>query len=224
VRSRLVAVAIALLLSGSAAAATLRVAIPNPPFSRGNPYQAPGPANTYVTPAIFDALTVIDGAGNLHPGLALEWSSDAEARVWVFKLRPGVTFSNGAPVNAAAVVRALAYLTGTPEPSDLVPLEFADVAGFRALDATTLEITTRRPMPLLPHAASVLFVVEPDTWERLGPQGFAGAPVGSGPFQVQRWARLGSPSRLSARVGALPRSTGSKSFFSRTRRPGCRVC
>lgn len=178
-------------IGAPAQADTLRLAIPNPPFARGNPYQAPGPAATYVMPAIFDALTEIDGRGVLHPGLALSWSSDPTARVWTFKLRPGVQFSNGAPFNAEAVVAALDYLTKQPQPSDLVPLEFVDITDYRALDPLTVEISAGRPMPLLPRAASVLFVVEPHTWRTLGPQAFAGAPVGTGPFQVEQWGAAG---------------------------------
>ena len=178
-------------IAAPAQAETLHMAIPNPPFARGNPYQAPGPAATYVMPAIFDALTVIDGQGGLHPGLALSWSSDAAARVWTFKLRPGVEFSNGAPFNAEAVVAALDYLTKQPQASDLVPLEFVDIADYRAIDPLTIAISTRRPMPLLPRAASVLFVVEPETWRTLGPQAFAGAPVGTGPFRVDQWGAAG---------------------------------
>ena len=172
-------------------ATTLRMAIPNPPSGRGNPYQAPGPANTYVAPAIFDALTVMDGQGELHPGLALSWSSDSNAKVWTFHLRDGVQFSNGTRFDATAVIAALNYLTKTPQPSDLVPIEFVDVIDFQALDPLTVQITTRRPMPLLPSMVSVLFIVEPEVWLRLGPQGFAAAPIGTGPFRVERWGPEG---------------------------------
>lgn len=191
IRKTLYAFVLCILATAPCVAATLRVAISNPPIGRGNPYQASGPTNSYVAPAIFDALTVVDAGGKLQPGLALSWSSDPGARVWTFRLRPNVTFSNGAPFDADAVVAALTYLTGAPMLSDLVRLEFADVAAFRAVDPLTVEISGRQPMPLLPWAASVLYVVEPAIWRRLGPQGFAAAPVGTGPFRVERWGSAG---------------------------------
>jgi peptide/nickel transport system substrate-binding protein len=201
------------LLAGSAPAATLRLAIPNPPIGRGNPYQAPGPANAFVAPAVFDALTTVDGDGTVRQALALSWSSDAEARVWTFRLRPGVSFSNGAAFDADAVVSALRYLTGTPLPADLVPLEFAEVAGFRVLDPLAVEITARRPLPLLPRIASVLFVVEPQAWARLGPQGFAAAPVGTGPFKVERWGSAGVTMSAARTSWRAPRLDGLEIVF-----------
>lgn len=206
----------ALLFLGTLAAAraeTLRVAIPNPPIGRGNPYQATGPANAYVAPAIFDALTVIDGEGNVQPALALSWTSDAQARVWTVKLRPDVKFSNGAPLDAAAVVASLNYMIGKPQPVDLVPLEFSDVAGARVIDPLTVEFTGKGPMPLFPRAASVLFVVEPETWAKLGPQGFAGAPVGSGPFKVDRWGAAGITLSAHKESWRAPKADGLEFLF-----------
>ncbi|MDX2225092.1 MAG: ABC transporter substrate-binding protein [Rhodospirillaceae bacterium] len=177
----------ALVWAGPAATAELRVSIPSPPFNRGDPFQAPGPPNLYVAPAIFDALTRIDGDGRLHPVLATAWRGSDDARTWTFTLRRGVTFSNGRPFDADAVVAALTYLTGDPLPSDLNAIEFANVAGTRALDSHTVEIVSRTPAPMLPRVASVLYAVEPATWRLLGPVDFSYRPVGTGPFQVSRW-------------------------------------
>lgn len=177
----------ALVWAGPLAAAELRLSIPSPPFNRGDPFQAPGPPNLYVAPAVFDALTRIDGDGRLHPVLATAWRGSDDARTWTFTLRRGVTFSNGRPFDADAVVAALAYLTGDPLPSDLNAIEFANVAGFRALGPHTVEIVSRAPAPLLPRVASVLYAVEPETWRALGPVDFSYRPVGTGPFQVVRW-------------------------------------
>lgn len=212
-KSPIVACLVGIFLSSAAAAETLRVAIPNPPIGRGNPFQATGPANAYVAPAIFDALTVIDGEGNLHPGLALSWSSDPSGRIWTFRLRPDVKFSNGAPFNAEAVVAALSYLIDKPQPADLVPLEFIDVAGVRAIDPLTVEVTGKGPIPLFPRAASVLFVVEPETWKRLGPQGFGGAPIGTGPFRVERWGAAGITLSAAAQSWRRPKVENLEFLF-----------
>ena len=48
-------------------------------------------------------------------------------------------------------------------------------------------IKTSRPEPLLPAALEQLLIVEPGTFERLGQQGFADAPIGTGPFRVVNW-------------------------------------
>ncbi|MCB2109133.1 MAG: ABC transporter substrate-binding protein [Rhodobacteraceae bacterium] len=175
------------LLFGTAQAAELHVSIPSPPFGRGDPFQAPGPPNLYVAPAIFDALTVIDGGGNLHPALAISWHASDDGRTWTFDLRHDVKFADGTPFDADAIIAALDYLTGEHLPSDLNAIEFENVVGYRAVDPFTVEITSRVPAPLLPRAVTVLYAVQPELWRKLGPVDFSYRPVGTGPFKVERW-------------------------------------
>jgi len=99
----------------------------------------------WVSPAIFDALTWIDADGALHPALAMSWQMSDDGRTWIFKLRPNVTYSNGRPFDAAAVVALLDNLARTAGPNHLNALEFADVAGAQAIDPLTLEIVSRHP-------------------------------------------------------------------------------
>ena len=59
---------------------------------------------------MYDALTMwdllsADKPSVVIPGLATEWKVDeADKKKWTFKLRPGVTFHDGSPLNADAVV------------------------------------------------------------------------------------------------------------------------
>lgn len=50
---------------------------------------------------IYNKLTQIDGAGKLVPELAESWTSNDSATEWVFELRKGVTFHDGAPFTSA---------------------------------------------------------------------------------------------------------------------------
>ncbi|RVW07059.1 peptide ABC transporter substrate-binding protein [Prescottella agglutinans] len=56
----------------------------------------------YLTP-VFDRLTVVDGEGNLQPGLAESWEFAPDGSYLELKLRRGVVFHDGAPFDAAAV-------------------------------------------------------------------------------------------------------------------------
>jgi peptide/nickel transport system substrate-binding protein len=52
---------------------------------------------------VYASLTNIDAKGNPTPGLAQSWTYNAAGTQVTFHLRPGLTFSDGTPVNAAAV-------------------------------------------------------------------------------------------------------------------------
>jgi peptide/nickel transport system substrate-binding protein len=53
---------------------------------------------------MYDTLiTYAQGTSDLAPGLATEWTPNAEGTEWTFTLREGVTFHDGTPFDAAAV-------------------------------------------------------------------------------------------------------------------------
>src|SRR6202045_3318597 len=66
--------------------------------------------NRFTGLTMYDALTMwdlssADKPSVMIPGLATEWAVDAsDKKKWTFKLRPGVTFHDGSPFNADAVV------------------------------------------------------------------------------------------------------------------------
>ena len=61
----------------------------------------------FVLGNVYDALTARDwssGQPKIVPKLAESYSQQPDPRTWRFKLRPGIKFTNGEPVNADAVV------------------------------------------------------------------------------------------------------------------------
>src|SRR2546430_14494296 len=52
--------------------------------------------------ALFDTLTYLDDKGVPQPKLAVSWNHSDDFKTWTFKLRPGVKFHDGTPVNAEA--------------------------------------------------------------------------------------------------------------------------
>jgi len=59
---------------------------------------------------VYDRLVTLDDYGKFQPSLAIEWSHDAAAKNWQFKLRPGVKFSDGSLLTSADVVASLQSL------------------------------------------------------------------------------------------------------------------
>jgi peptide/nickel transport system substrate-binding protein len=68
--------------------------------------QEAGILNYYVTALAMEGLIAINNEGELIPALAESWT-DEDATVWKFKLRQGVTFSDGTPQTADDVVYSI---------------------------------------------------------------------------------------------------------------------
>lgn len=159
----------------------LRVGVSALPPGQGNPFSAIGSPSVYVWAAIFDSLTTVDASGKVQPALATAWKN-IDATHWTFTLRQGVTFSNGEPFNADAVVATIDYLTSAEGKATSVGGELSMLASAKATDANTVEITTSTPNPILPASLCVMYIVAPKAWSTLGAKGFAAKPVGTGPF------------------------------------------
>jgi peptide/nickel transport system substrate-binding protein len=171
----------------------LRVAAQTFPAQFGNPYAPIALPNAFATQAIFDPLTRMGPNGEVLPGLATGWAQETPT-TWVFRLRSGVAFSNGEPFDADAVIAAFAYLQTDEGRRDSVASQDlkSTFRSFRARDALTVEVVTLDPDPILPLHLHFVRIPAPRHWARLGRDAFQLAPIGTGPFRVDRWddARL----------------------------------
>ena len=174
-------------------------------------------ANMIAVDLLFDGLTAIDAGTTLPvPSLAATVTPNADLTVWTFPLRDA-TFSDGPPVTAADVKFSLERIASKGVVSlagsrlDVIAgyQEFVDGApeltGIKALDARTVEITTRIPYAPLPSLlASPVYGIVPKAAVQTLQADFATKPVGAGPFafvsmtddllKVKKAA--GSPARL----------------------------
>jgi peptide/nickel transport system substrate-binding protein len=196
-----------------APAGELRVAAWDLPPSRGNPFGGRSVPSIFVWDALFDPLVRIGESGDPEPALAVGWRAEEPMR-WRFTLRPGAMFSNETPCDAEAVAATFAFLTSEAGRRSPVGSELREIASARAVDATTLDITTTIPDPVLPNKLALAYIVEPRLWAQ-GADAFAASPVGTGPFMVESWSptqvvmaanpRSFRPSRLARlRVLGLP--------------------
>ena len=188
-----VAVAGAVLAASPALAQTgdtLRIALnAGSPFL-GNPFQTRGSQPVYFMHAIYDSPTLIDPQGKVTPGLLDSWRTIDE-KTWQVKLKAGGMFSNGKPNDAANFAKNLAYLQTDAGKALQIGRLFLEVESTRVIDATTLEILTKSPQPLLPATFSELFLVEADAWASMGAADYAKSPVSSGPWKPVTWSTDG---------------------------------
>jgi peptide/nickel transport system substrate-binding protein len=165
---------------------TLRIGVNGFPASLGNPYRGNGRPGTLIWYALFDGLTQLDEQGELAPALAVSWTLVAPTR-WRFELRKGVSFADGTPFNAHAATAVLEWLCSKAGRSTVIGNELRGVTAARAVGEFVLEIDTRDPDPILPKRMVGALMVEPRAWNRLGPDGFALRPVGTGPYVLEAW-------------------------------------
>ncbi|PIE07165.1 MAG: peptide ABC transporter substrate-binding protein [Rhodobacterales bacterium] len=67
-------------------------------------------------------LTGFARDGSIEGNVAESWDASPDAKTWTFRLRPGVTFHNGAPVTAENVVASLNFHRGEESISAAKPL------------------------------------------------------------------------------------------------------
>ena len=162
---------------------TVKVAVGSLESFNGNPFSSSSIGPLVIWSAIFDPLTLVTAEGELIPWLAESWEQTSPL-TWTVKLREGVTFSNGEPLTSEAITASIVYLTSETGRGEPVARDLDIITSARSLDVFTAELTTSVADPLLPRKLSLLRMVPPDEWRRLGPDLFGRTPVGTGPFFV----------------------------------------
>ena len=135
---------------------------------------------------VYDPLITIDPAFKIQPALAERWEM-VDPLTWRFHLRQGVKFQNGEPFNAEAVRFTIEQ---SRRPTAQSRSTIGIVTDMRIIDDHTIDLIT--PVPLantLSQLADVIFPVAPLYYAKVGPEEFARAPIGTGPYQVESWHR-----------------------------------
>ncbi|WLQ08091.1 ABC transporter substrate-binding protein [Arthrobacter oryzae] len=122
-------------------------------------------------------------SGELEPKLATEWKATSDTE-WTLKLREGVTFQDGTPFNADAAAFTIERAVNSKLGCNVEGYVFGDAdLAVKAVDATTLTVTTPEPDPILPLRLSFLEVVPTSTsaTEKVR------EPIGTGPYKIEQW-------------------------------------
>jgi peptide/nickel transport system substrate-binding protein len=154
------------------------------------------PMNHQETPAgnlasnMFDTLLERDGNLALQPALAADLPKLVAPTVWEFKLRPGVKFHNGEPLDAEAVKFSLERLID-PKLKLRGATPYAPISHVEVMDSLTVRVHTKVPWPILDTAmsASGASILPPKYYRDKDLTHVARNPVGSGPFKFVRWVK-----------------------------------
>jgi peptide/nickel transport system substrate-binding protein len=136
---------------------------------------------------MYDSLVWVNDDGKMVPALAESWDISTDGTQYTFHLRKGVTFHNGEPFNAQSVV--FSWERGK-KPENSWSGKWAEAKSVEAVDDYTVKVTTDGPKPLLlKDIYQYWAIIPPQYYAKVGADGFAAHPVGTGPFQFVEWVK-----------------------------------
>lgn len=141
---------------------------------------------------VADKLVYVDADGKVSPWIAESWEQNDDASQFTLHLKKGVTFSDGTPLDASAVVANLdIWYAGRRNeginPIGLFPKTYSRA---EAVDATTVKVFFKAPtlgfIPTLGYHGSIL--ISPKTIAQpAAQQADLAKTSGSGPYRVDSW-------------------------------------
>ena len=171
-----------------------------------DPQKVEGTPGSHRTRELFEGLYNLDGDGNLTPGVATSYTTNADNTVYTFNLRKDAKWSNGESVTAHDFVfgfqravdpaTASAYAWYVEIPSIVNASKIingkANVKnlGVKAVDDYTFEVTLERPVPYFVKMTShqTLFPAPRKTIEKYGSEWVKpGNMVSNGAYKLDSW-------------------------------------
>jgi peptide/nickel transport system substrate-binding protein len=155
--------------------------------------QNEGPTHT-IRHQMYEPLIIRDISGAFEAALATDWAPKADdPNIWVFNLREGVTFHDGAVFTAEDVV--FSFERAKQPNSDMKEL-IGSITEVRAVGDLSVEIVTDGPNPILPSNLTNLFIMDKGWTEAnntVDVQDFEGGELtfatanvnGTGPYVLQ---------------------------------------
>ncbi|WP_197424891.1 ABC transporter substrate-binding protein [Bordetella sp. N] len=142
----------------------------------------------------WDLRNASDKRAGIRPALAESWSIDAnDKNVWTFKLRKGVKFHDGSPVDADAIVWNFARIYDDKAAhfdqaaSAIARARVPTVKAWKKVDDMTVQLITDSPTSYFLYQIVWVPMVSKARYEEVKSwSAFAAKPAGSGPFKITR--------------------------------------
>ena len=119
----------------------------------------------------------------IKPSLATEWRF-AEDNSLDLKIRQGVKFHDGSPLTADDVVYTI-NMASNPDSKVATPSNYAWIDKAEKTGDFAVTIKMKRPTPAALEYLAMVTPIHPKAYrEKVGPEGFAKAPIGAGPYKI----------------------------------------
>jgi ABC-type transport system substrate-binding protein len=141
--------------------------------------------DTFVGMFMYETLMVYDEDGRPQPYLIDSLSSDPKAKTYTMKVKEGITFQDGSPVNGESVAWNINFYkeNGVLTSSFYSSVISAEVTGEYEVVVHMSEFDSLFPYTL----ARTCYLMSQKAYEENGEEGIAENPVGTGVFIVTKW-------------------------------------
>lgn len=142
-----------------------------------------------VTSHITETLFRLLPDGDIVPWLVEDYDVSEDGLTWTLNLRDGVTFHDGTPFDADAVVYNIERFIN-PDNAFAFAFLLDRIDTIEAVDADTVQMTLETPFaPMLAHLThSSTAMQSPAAMEEFG-ESYSDNPVGTGPFVFDSWEK-----------------------------------
>lgn len=146
---------------------------------------------------IFEGLTKVAMDGAVTPLLAESWSMAPDGKAYTFRIRQGVTFSDGAALDAHTVKFSFDRAKAAGSTNKAKKAVFDNISSISVQDPHTVILVLDKAEAMLPFrlGENTAVILHPNT-----AAGAATKPVGTGPYKLESWAK-GSSVTLSKWAG-----------------------
>jgi peptide/nickel transport system substrate-binding protein len=139
--------------------------------------------------SVFDMFIHQNPDLSFAPGLVTEWGwNDDRSKIFLV-VREGVTWHDGSPFTAEDVAWSLER-AGKEETGNPIQFTWSTIGNF-TVDGNRVEADVLQFDPTIFKWMSFLtgYVLPKDYYERVGAEGFEAAPIGTGPYMLDRYER-----------------------------------
>jgi peptide/nickel transport system substrate-binding protein len=137
---------------------------------------------------MWDSLVFLNREGEIEPALAESWEISEGGTEYTFHLREDVTFHNGEPFNADAVI--FSYNRHAVDNEYTYSYHWQRANSVEKIDDYTVKVSTEEPDALfLRFVADYWTMIPPQYYQEVGEEGFVEHPIGTGPFMFEEWVK-----------------------------------
>ncbi len=122
----------------------------------------------------------------IKPLLATAWTQ-VDDKTIDFTLRSGVTFHDETPLTADDVVYTI-NLVSSPDSKVSVPTNTNWIESAEKTGPLSVRVRLKKPNPAAFEYFALVVPIYPKAYrEKVGAEGYAKAPIGSGPYRISKW-------------------------------------